>query len=101
MKTETFEDRKTRGIKFIFIGVVLVSICIFGFIFLLTVTFVSPNQIQTPQETPTKTSNLGSIEVMSFPYGASIYLDNEYIGETPTNITNIEPGYHLITLILS
>ena len=47
-------------------------------------------------------SALGSIEIVSSPPGARIYLDGEYTGySTPYTLTNISSGYHYVTLILS
>lgn len=47
-------------------------------------------------------STLGSIEIVTSPPGANIFLDGEYIGHsTPYTLTNISSGHHIITLILS
>jgi PEGA domain. len=48
----------------------------------------------------TPTSTTGDISVDSSPNSASVYLDNNYKGETPKFIENVEQGSHLITLKL-
>jgi hypothetical protein len=54
------------------------------------VTTISPTQ-----------SNLGSVSVYSSPLGASILIDGRYYGTTPANLTEIQPGNHIIRLTLS
>ena len=52
--------------------------------------------------TPTPTqSNLGSVSVYSSPLGASVLIDGRYFGTTPANLTDIQPGNHIIRLTLS
>jgi hypothetical protein len=36
----------------------------------------------------------GTLQFTSSPSGAEIYLDNQYLGSTPSIISNIEPGNH-------
>ncbi len=55
------------------------------------------NSIYLPQE-PTPTPTTGSISVSSSPSGASIYLDGNYEGITPTTIEKVEEGSYTITL---
>jgi hypothetical protein len=55
-----------------------------------TVTTLSP----TP-------SNSGSVSVYSSPLGASVLIDGRYYGTTPANLTDIQPGNHIIRLTLS
>jgi hypothetical protein len=40
----------------------------------------------------------GTIMVMSFPQGASIYLNDEYVGITPKKLENIPPGKYLVNI---
>ncbi len=54
------------------------------------VTTLSPTQ-----------SNLGTVSVYSSPLGASILIDGRYYGTTPANLTDIQPGNHIIRLTLS
>ncbi len=53
-----------------------------------------------PTSVPTQ-SNLGSVSVYSSPLGASILIDGRYYGTTPANLTDIQPGNHIIRLTLS
>jgi hypothetical protein len=46
-------------------------------------------------------SNLGSVSVYSSPLGASVLIDGRYYGTTPANLTDIQPGNHIIRLTLS
>jgi hypothetical protein len=46
-------------------------------------------------------SNLGSVSVYSSPLGASVLIDGRYFGTTPANLTDIQPGSHIIRLTLS
>jgi len=55
-----------------------------------TVTTLSPTQ-----------SNSGSVAVYSSPLGASVLIDGRYYGTTPANLTDIQPGNHIIRLTLS
>jgi hypothetical protein len=55
-----------------------------------TVTTLSPTQ-----------SNSGSVSVYSSPLGASVLIDGRYYGTTPANLTDIQPGNHIIRLTLS
>jgi hypothetical protein len=57
---------------------------------------------KTTVATPSPTqSNLGSISVYSSPLGASVLIDGRYYGTTPANLTDIQPGNHIIRLTLS
>ncbi|PKL58408.1 MAG: S-layer protein, partial [Methanomicrobiales archaeon HGW-Methanomicrobiales-5] len=47
---------------------------------------------------PTPVPAAGSINVVSTPTGAEIYIDNIFRGYTPTTITEIDPGQHQILL---
>lgn len=47
------------------------------------------------------TVTTGNISVASSPNGASIYLDDTYKGETPTNVENVEQGSHVLALKLT
>ncbi len=42
----------------------------------------------------------GSIEVISAPSGAEVYVDNVYRGYTPMTVQNIAPGSHVVLLQL-
>jgi hypothetical protein len=42
----------------------------------------------------------GAMSISSDPTGASVYIDNTYVGETPKILNRIEPGPHNITLKL-
>jgi hypothetical protein len=48
---------------------------------------------------------VGSIEVASTPAGSSLYLDGNYMGQTPSgsyfDLTSIIPGYHTILIRLT
>ena len=54
----------------------------------------------TPQQ-----MTVGSIEVASTPAGSSLYLDGNYMGQTPSgsyfDLTSIIPGYHTILIRLT
>jgi hypothetical protein len=39
--------------------------------------------------------------VLSQPAGASVYFDDQSVGQTPLNLTAIAPGEHLIRLELA
>ncbi len=54
--------------------------------------------IKVGGETPTKIPMTGSISVSSAPSGADIYLDGRYKGTTPTTISDIPPGSHVLKL---
>jgi hypothetical protein len=54
--------------------------------------------VTTPAPTP---SNVGSVSVYSSPLGASVLIDGRYYGTTPANLTDIQPGNHIIRLTLS
>jgi hypothetical protein len=57
---------------------------------------------KTTVTTPSPTqSNLGSISVYSSPLGANVLIDGRYYGTTPANLTDIQPGNHIIRLTLS
>ena len=43
-------------------------------------------------------SDGGTIMVMSFPQGASIYLNDEYMGITPKKLEHIPPGKYLVNI---
>lgn len=47
-------------------------------------------------------SSYGSMEVASVPYGAALFLDGNYMGQTPSgdyfDITSLVPGTHTVTL---
>ena len=61
------------------------------------------NEMPKPVATtlfPTQ-SNLGSVSVYSSPLGASVLIDGRYYGTTPANLTDIQPGNHIIRLTLS
>jgi hypothetical protein len=47
---------------------------------------------------PTPVPAAGSINVVSTPTGAEIYIDNIFRGYTPATITEIDPGQHQILL---
>ena len=44
--------------------------------------------------TTTPAQETGSVQIISSPSGAEVYLDNEYHGTTPTTITAIPAGSH-------
>jgi hypothetical protein len=54
--------------------------------------------VTTPAPTP---SNVGGVSVYSSPLGASVLIDGRYYGTTPANLTDIQPGNHIIRLTLS
>ncbi len=59
---------------------------------------VPKTTVTTPGATP---SNVGSVSVYSSPLGASVLIDGRYYGTTPANLTDIQPGNHIIRLTLS
>jgi hypothetical protein len=67
------------------------------------ITFLMTEKVpKTTVATPSPTqSNLGSISVYSSPLGASVLIDGRYYGTTPANLTDIQPGNHIIRLTLS
>jgi len=40
----------------------------------------------------------GSVKITSVPFGAEVYLDNEYHGTTPTTITAVQAGNHTVEI---
>jgi hypothetical protein len=63
---------------------------------------VNTKEPKTTVTTPSPTqSNLGSVSVYSSPLGASVLIDGRYYGTTPANLTDIQPGNHIIRLTLS
>jgi hypothetical protein len=70
---------------------------------LTTITSPTPPTPQptTPTPTPSPSPVTGSISISSVPTGASIYIDENYQGTTPKNITDIAAGSHTITLNLT
>jgi hypothetical protein len=48
--------------------------------------------------TDTSSSAGGTVIVMSFPEGASVFLNDEYRGITPIKIQNIPPGKYLVNI---
>jgi hypothetical protein len=67
------------------------------------ITFLINEKLpKTTVTTPGPTqSNVGSVSVYSSPLGASVLLDGRYYGTTPANLTDIQPGNHIIRLTLS
>jgi len=67
------------------------------------ITFLMNEKVpKTTVATPSPTqSNLGSVSVYSSPLGASVLIDGRYYGTTPANLTDIQPGNHIIRLTLS
>ncbi|MDH7510234.1 MAG: PEGA domain-containing protein [Methanolinea sp.] len=59
-------------------------------------TRISQTLSVTP--TPTQVSGTGSLSIQSNPAGASVYLDNEYMGITPLVLYSIAPGTHTVLL---
>jgi hypothetical protein len=67
------------------------------------ITFLANEKLpKTTGTTPVSTpSNVGSVSVYSSPLGASVLIDGRYYGTTPANLTDIQPGNHIIRLTLS
>ena len=67
------------------------------------ITFLANEKLpKTTVTTPVATlSNTGSVSVYSSPLGASVLIDGRYYGTTPANLTDIQPGNHIIRLTLS
>jgi hypothetical protein len=71
------------------------------------VTTVSPNPLvnETVSITPTATATTqplsGNVTVHSSPPGASILIDGIYAGTTPTTVSGLNQGNHIIRLTLS
>jgi hypothetical protein len=67
------------------------------------ITFLMNEKLpKTTVTTPSPTqSDVGSVSVYSSPLGASVLLDGRYYGTTPANLTDIQPGNHIIRLTLS
>lgn len=61
------------------------------------VTFVdiSLNKIPTASTTST-TSGKGTLSITSFPTGATVYVDGNYVGVTPCLKQDLDPGYHAV-----
>jgi hypothetical protein len=70
-----------------------------------TTTTTSPPLNATVTVTPTESVPsqplTGNVTVHSSPLGASILIDGVYGGTTPTTVTDIAPGNHIIRLTLS
>lgn len=51
--------------------------------------------------TPTPTPGYGSVVISSDPWGADVYLDDEYKGTAPLTLTNVPAGKHnlLVTML--
>lgn len=62
------------------------------------VIIIKPHQYEYISETLTSPVNTGSLYVDSTPRGASIYLDNNYEGQTPRRIDFIPVGIHTLRL---
>jgi hypothetical protein len=54
------------------------------------------NQDSSQARTSSQPTPAGSIDIVSSPAGATVLLDNLYIGITPLILTNITPGSHTI-----
>lgn len=55
--------------------------------------------VSVAENTTNATSSAGgTIMVMSFPQGASIYLNDEYVGITPKKLERIPPGKYLVNI---
>jgi hypothetical protein len=73
--------------------------------------YISPVTIESGRQTPLsftftpQQNTVGSIEVASAPAGASLYLDGNYMGQTPAgtyfDLTSILPGYHTLLIRLT
>lgn len=59
-------------------------------------TRISQTLSVTP--TPSPVPGTGSLSVQSSPPGASVYIDNEYMGITPLVIHSVAPGTHTVLL---
>ena len=70
-------------------------------------TTVSPNPLAnetgttTPTGTVTQLTSSGNVTVHSSPPGASILIDGVYLGTTPTTVSGLNQGSHIIRLALS
>ena len=68
---------------------------------------VSPNPLAnetatiTPTGTVTQQPSSGNVTVHSSPPGASILIDGVYQGTTPTTVSGVNQGNHIIRLALS
>ena len=69
------------------------------------VTIVSGQQTPLSYTFTPQQMTVGSIEVASTPAGSSLYLDGNYMGQTPSgsyfDLTSILPGYHTILIRLT
>lgn len=67
-----------------------------------TVTIVSGQQTPLSYTFTPQQQTVGSIEVASTPAGASLYLDGNYMGQTPYgsyfDLTSVLPGYHTLLM---
>jgi hypothetical protein len=63
-------------------------------------TTVTQTLVVAPTGTPTPTQSpaTGSIAVSSVPGGASVFLDNAYVGISPLTIPSVQPGSHVVTI---
>jgi len=55
----------------------------------------------TPTGSVTPQQSIGNVTVHSSPPGASILIDGIYAGTTPTTVSGLNPGNHIIRLTLS
>ncbi len=62
-----------------------------------SVTYVTP---KTTTAKPTSSPMTGSISISSSPSGASIYIDGVYQGKTPSTLSQIIPGSHMLNVTL-
>jgi hypothetical protein len=65
------------------------------------INVVAGKTIQISKKLTKSQNETGAISVFSSPDGASVYLDDEKKGETPTTLNNIGQGSHKITLRLT
>jgi hypothetical protein len=64
-------------------------------------TTVSQTLYASPTTAPTQVPGTGTLEVLSSPSGAQVYLDNVYMGITPITLPQVTAGSHVVLLKLS
>lgn len=69
-----------------------------------TTTIYAGQTTELPVTLTALSSTVGSVAVVSYPAGASVYLDGSYYGQTnpydALDISNVAPGDHLVVLSL-
>ena len=65
---------------------------------IVTIVSVSPVLAQTEVNVTTQTSVYGTLDIKSNPPEAKVYIDGEYVGESPMCIPNLKVGEYTISV---